>query len=135
MDEMMRCPPCKGTKKVAKLGGMIGDCDMCKGEGKILLKDKPKAPAYEAAPIHGEILRQVAECVPTSVIEHENVDEDRVCFSARGAYVDAPKPTKEPMKAQLKKVNKAKEAENQSEPKAQPAKVNGKRAIYKRKKS
>lgn len=38
---MIRCPSCRGSKKVPKLGGMIGDCNTCKGKGEILESDRP----------------------------------------------------------------------------------------------
>ena len=39
--EMIRCPSCRGSKKVAKLGGVIGDCNTCEGKGQIKAVDKP----------------------------------------------------------------------------------------------
>jgi uncharacterized NAD-dependent epimerase/dehydratase family protein len=41
MTEMVRCPSCRGSKKVAKLGGVIGDCNTCEGKGQIKAVDKP----------------------------------------------------------------------------------------------
>lgn len=40
-DEMIRCPACRGRKQVEKLGGVVGDCNTCKAEGKIKACDKP----------------------------------------------------------------------------------------------
>ncbi len=40
--EMVRCTSCRGTKKLAKLGGVVGDCNICDGTGKIKASDKPK---------------------------------------------------------------------------------------------
>jgi len=42
MSEMVRCPACRGSKKVAKLGGIMGDCNMCSGSGQIKECDRPK---------------------------------------------------------------------------------------------
>ena len=32
---MVRCPACRGAKKVMKLGGLEGDCNTCLGKGEI----------------------------------------------------------------------------------------------------
>ncbi len=64
--EEIRCPACRGSKKVAKLGGMIGDCNTCKGKGQIKACDKPimvMAPIPE--PI-ADVIKGVSECVPAS---------------------------------------------------------------------
>jgi hypothetical protein len=47
-EDLIRCPSCRGSKKVAKLGGMIGECNSCNGDGKIKQGDKPKL--VEAVP-------------------------------------------------------------------------------------
>lgn len=52
--DMIRCPSCRGSKKVAKLGGVIGDCNTCVGSGKIKAVDKPK-------PIIAEIVEPVID--------------------------------------------------------------------------
>lgn len=64
--EMIRCPACRGAKKVAKLGGMIGDCNSCKGKGEIKECDKPvivMAPIPEPV---AEIVKAVSEAVAVS---------------------------------------------------------------------
>lgn len=35
MSDKVRCPSCRGAKKVPKLGGMIGDCNTCGGKGLV----------------------------------------------------------------------------------------------------
>lgn len=35
MSERIRCPACKGLKKVFKLGSIEGNCDECRGVGSI----------------------------------------------------------------------------------------------------
>lgn len=37
----VRCPHCRGAKKVPQLGGIIGNCRLCKGDGQIKQVDKP----------------------------------------------------------------------------------------------
>lgn len=39
----VRCPACRGSKTVAKLGGVMGECNTCTGTGKIKEIDKPVA--------------------------------------------------------------------------------------------
>jgi len=63
---MIRCPGCRGSKKVAKLGGMIGDCNTCKGKGEISEDSKPvmvMAPIPEPV---AEIVKAVSEAVAVS---------------------------------------------------------------------
>ncbi len=69
MTESVRCPSCRGAKKVPKLGGMIGECNTCSGKGSILASDKPK-PAINVEPeiSQNDIIDQVADCVPASDI-------------------------------------------------------------------
>ena len=42
MSELIRCCACRGSKMVAKLGGILGECNTCNGSGKIKAVDKPK---------------------------------------------------------------------------------------------
>lgn len=65
---MIRCPGCRGAKKVPKLGGMIGECNQCNGVGQIHEGDKPKPVVIEAAPITNAVIKAVADCVPASDI-------------------------------------------------------------------
>lgn len=63
---MIRCPACRGSKRVAKLGGMIGDCNCCKGKGEIDECDKPNivmAPIPEPV---AEIVKAVSQAVAVS---------------------------------------------------------------------
>ncbi len=74
MMEMVRCPACRGAKKVAKLGGVIGKCNMCSGDGRIKAADKPKlAPVME--PVNSvDIIKQVADVTPVSVLDAVEVE-------------------------------------------------------------
>ena len=67
MLEKVRCPACRGARKVAKLGGVIGECNMCAGSGKINVVDKVKiAPVME--PVNNvDIIKQVADVVHVDV--------------------------------------------------------------------
>ncbi len=68
MTESVRCPSCRGAKKVPKLGGMIGECNTCSGKGTILAADKPVSAAPSVMPFEPEIIKAVSDCVPASVI-------------------------------------------------------------------
>ena len=67
MVDMIRCPSCRGSKKVPKLGGMIGDCNTCKGKGEILESDRPAPIVIPVAEPKIDIAGMVADCVPGSV--------------------------------------------------------------------
>jgi hypothetical protein len=66
MTDLKRCTNCRGMKKVAKLGGMIGDCNLCSGTGKIA-----DIPAVKVQPLQtlpdSDLLEAVAECVPVGI--------------------------------------------------------------------
>jgi len=67
--ESIRCPACRGSKKVAKLGGVIGDCNMCRGKGTILAVDKPKPVEPEVNVGVADIISAVADSIPASNID------------------------------------------------------------------
>lgn len=69
MTDTVRCPACRGAKKVAKLGGVIGECNTCSGKGTILAADKPKPVivTIEDA-ISKELINAVADSVPASSV-------------------------------------------------------------------
>ena len=70
MSETVRCPSCRGAKKVPKLGGMIGECNTCSGKGTILLADKPvKVEVTIEDVISQELINAVADSVPATSIE------------------------------------------------------------------
>lgn len=63
--DKVRCPSCRGSKKVAKLGGVIGECNTCSGEGKILAVDKPNPMVAEVVEPVCNIVSAVAQAVPS----------------------------------------------------------------------
>ncbi len=75
-DDEVRCPSCRGAKKVPKLGGMIGECNTCKGGGKIKTCDKVAVVIPVAAPITDAIVSEVARVVPIAVEIAEQVRID-----------------------------------------------------------
>lgn len=68
MTDTVRCPACRGAKKVPKLGGVIGECNTCKGRGDILAADKPKPVISEPVACNQEIIAAVSHAVPTSSV-------------------------------------------------------------------
>ncbi len=73
MTDTIRCPACRGAKKVPKLGGMIGECNTCTGNGTILACDKPLKlePVTIEDVISKELINAVADSVPASDIQHK----------------------------------------------------------------
>ncbi len=62
----IRCPSCRGAKKIPKLGGVIGECNTCNGDGKINACDKPVMIVQEPVTAVSEVMKAVAESVPMS---------------------------------------------------------------------
>jgi hypothetical protein len=76
MVEMVRCPACRGSKRVPKLGGMIGDCNTCNGNGLIKAVDKPvKVEAVIEDVTHKDLINAVADCIPPSSVQDKFVIE------------------------------------------------------------
>lgn len=69
MIDTVRCPSCRGAKKVPKLGGVIGECNTCNGDGKIKAIDKPVNVVNEPAPELNDLIRATAEALPVAVEE------------------------------------------------------------------
>jgi len=64
-EQTVRCPSCRGAKKVPKLGGMIGECNTCVGVGKINVCDKVKIVSVDADSIASHnIIEAVATAIP-----------------------------------------------------------------------
>lgn len=77
MTESIRCPACRGAKKVPKLGGMIGECNACSGKGTILAADKPAKPVLTVTDVCAkELINAVADCVPATTLDIKPVEQD-----------------------------------------------------------
>jgi hypothetical protein len=76
MTDTVRCPACRGAKKVPKLGGMIGECNTCSGKGTILAVDKPKPVIVEPVESQADIIKAVAEALPVSTFEPVALPEE-----------------------------------------------------------
>lgn len=74
-EDKIRCPACRGAKKVPKLGGMIGECNTCKGNGTILMTDKPKPVVIVEDVPSLDLINAVADSVASSGIEQANSDK------------------------------------------------------------
>src|SRR5690606_21610959 len=73
--EMIRCPACKGTKKVAGLGMIVNDCTMCFATGKIKASDKPKPIEQIVEESVKEVIAEVSKQEPTILFNDELVNE------------------------------------------------------------
>lgn len=69
MSERIRCTSCRGSKQVAKLGGIMGECNACEGKGTILASDKPVVAVPEIVEPVAELIAAVSECVPVAAVE------------------------------------------------------------------
>lgn len=69
----VRCPACRGSKKVAKLGGMIGECNTCSGSGQINASDKPVPVIAMEQPAVDNVIKAVANSVPATTLELKDV--------------------------------------------------------------
>ena len=66
----VRCTGCRGAKQVIKLGGMMGNCNLCKGEGEINECDVPLPVKPMSEVIAASVVSQVANVAPVT-IEHK----------------------------------------------------------------
>lgn len=71
--DKVRCPACRGAKKIPKLGGMVGECNTCNGTGQINATDKPKPVEVIADVISKELINAVADCVPATTVEKVSI--------------------------------------------------------------
>lgn len=86
MTDTVRCPSCRGAKKVPKLGGVVGECNTCEGKGTILAADKPKPVVVEAVPQVNEVVKAVADCVPASTVELDvKIDGKKALYKRKKA--------------------------------------------------
>jgi hypothetical protein len=56
MTDLIRCPACRGGRKVYKLGGIVGECDFCVGTGKIKACDKP-VPVIVSSELTADLIK------------------------------------------------------------------------------
>jgi DnaJ-class molecular chaperone len=86
MSDLIRCPACRGAKKVPKLGGMIGECNTCEGSGKIKAVDKPKPVTVEPVIEVNEVIAavsNVADIVQPEPVDIKAVAKKRAVFTRK----------------------------------------------------
>jgi hypothetical protein len=72
--DKIRCTVCRGAKQMLKLGGMLGDCNLCKGKGEINECYRPKAPQVVLAPLpSADIIKQVSAVAPARAEEKSDL--------------------------------------------------------------
>ena len=119
MDDI-RCPACRGAKKVPKLGGMIGECNTCNGTGKIKAIDKPVPVVPLVEPVISEIKSAVANAVPVTTLK---IDYDNCFMVPTGIGNDML--VQDDIKAAVKAVS--------TFPEEPAIKIDPKKAIYRKK--
>lgn len=72
--DQVRCPACRGAKKVAKLGGVVGECNTCSGEGKIKACDKPVMIIPQPMENINNIKSAVANALPVTLLEVKSAE-------------------------------------------------------------
>ena len=81
MTGMIRCTSCKGSKKLYKLGGILGDCGLCNATGRIKECDKPLPPMSNYDDVYGcavisehkiDIISATARAVPGQIEPFES---------------------------------------------------------------
>ena len=105
MSDLIRCTSCRGSKKVAKLGGMIGDCNACKATGFIKVADKPKPIVIKEPESTHEIIEQVSEIVLPVIAEPVEATKEDI-----KAVAKAVKPTEPTKMIKQKRTYKRKTA-------------------------
>lgn len=108
MTDSIRCPACRGAKKVPKLGGMIGECNTCTGKGTILASEKPVVSVVAPQEIDFEVIKAVAQALPVSDV---NIEAEQKELAHK--FIESGKREVLPEEPQIK--------------------VDGKRAVFKRK--
>ena len=116
MDELIRCTSGRGAKHVPRLGGIVGDCDTCKGTGKIKLSDKP-VPVVSVVSELVEDVVQACERVNDNNVPDDSIlpnvdnlddfikplpDLNQLPVDIVKAVADLPIPEPEPVKATRK---------------------------------
>lgn len=88
--DKIRCSNCRGAKQVAKLGGMLGDCNLCLGTGLITAQDKPVAVVAQSLPMTDAIIKATANIAAIQINKPMNeVISDAVVNTAE-PVIDKP---------------------------------------------
>ena len=67
--DKIRCSHCRGSKKVAKLGGMIGECNLCEGTGQMDASDRMQSisDVVDTVVSNLDVIKQVAAVTATRI--------------------------------------------------------------------
>jgi RecJ-like exonuclease len=104
MNESVRCPSCRGAKKVPKLGGIVGECNTCRGKGSILLADKPKPQVIEHLEPASDIIKQVSNVAAVKIERKIDLTEsDSVKIDSFTILPEEPQIKLDPKKAIYKR--------------------------------
>ena len=58
--DKIRCSHCRGGKQVAKLGGMMGDCNLCAGTGLMNVSDRAQSVVNAPVENPSDLIKAVA---------------------------------------------------------------------------
>lgn len=90
MIDLINCPACRGSKLVAKMGSVMGDCLSCNATGKINREDKPEVVEFLSADIFGgvtDLVKQVSNVQDINeFVAHETVVPAEVIEKQRKVF-------------------------------------------------
>jgi hypothetical protein len=89
--DKIRCSNCRGAKKVAKLGGMLGDCNLCLGTGLMNGDERSKAVAVEPVMPANEVIKQVASIAAVKIVKSSEPEVAKVLPEEPAIKVDPKK--------------------------------------------
>ena len=74
MDLSTRCPTCRGAKKMPKIGGMVGDCNTCKGTGRkpeTIVEEASRHKAIRAELSKKDFTGEKSKKKPVKIVSHQ----------------------------------------------------------------
>ena len=81
--DKVRCSNCKGAKQVAKLGGMLGDCNLCAGSGLMEIDRSIVKPIEVVEPV-ADIIKQVSNVAAIKVDEPQvKIDPKKAIYKRK----------------------------------------------------
>jgi hypothetical protein len=63
-DVKVTCPTCRGAREMMKLGGIMGKCNLCLGDGQVNFSQVPVPQEIVPAEDIGELVARVGEAIP-----------------------------------------------------------------------
>ena len=81
--DKVRCSNCKGAKQVAKLGGMLGDCNLCAGSGLMEIDRSIVKPIEVVEPV-ADIIKQVSNVAAIKIDEPQvKIDPKKAIYKRK----------------------------------------------------